>query len=67
MADDVWTTLVKGSLTFAHSRAGDLVSDSFSETGALVTSSFDSSPPETAKQRLEHLKEDIENPRGARP
>src|SRR5688500_9246343 len=38
MADDVWTALVKGSLAFAHSRAGDLVGDSFKDTGALVTS-----------------------------
>ena len=61
MADDVWTALVRGSLGFSQSRAGDLVGDSFNDTGALVTSLFDGSPPGTAKNRLEQLKEDIEN------
>jgi hypothetical protein len=61
MADDVWTALVKGSLAFAHSRAGDVVGDSFKDTGSLVTSLFDGSPAGTAKTRLEQLKTDIKN------
>ncbi len=61
MADDVWTALVKGTLVFTHSRAGEVVGDSFSDTGSLVTSLFDSSPAGTAKTRLDQLKKDIAN------
>ena len=61
MAEDVWTALCKGSLGFAQSRAADLTGDSFSDAGSLVASLFDGSPPGTAKQRLEKLKEDIKN------
>jgi hypothetical protein len=59
MADDVWTGLSNGALSFAHSRAGDLVGTSFSDAGSLVTSLFDHSPPGTAKTRLDQLKTDI--------
>ena len=61
MADDVWSTLAKGSLAFAHSRAGDLTQTSFKDAGSLVGSLFDASPAGTAKQRLDQLKTDIKN------
>lgn len=61
MADDVWAGLVHGCLGFANSRAGDLVGTSFNDTGSLVSSLFDSSPPGTTKARFEQLKSDIKN------
>jgi hypothetical protein len=61
MADDVWSALAKGSLAFAHSRAGDLTQTSFKDAGSLVGSLFDGSPAGTAKQRLDQLKTDIKN------
>src|ERR1700676_3745209 len=61
MADDVWSALAKGSLAFAHSRAGDLTQTSFKDAGSLVGSLFDASPAGTAKQRLDQLKTDIKN------
>jgi hypothetical protein len=61
MADDVWSGLSKGALAFGHSRAGQLTGSAFSDTGALVTSLFDSSPAGTSKTRLEQLKEDVKN------
>jgi hypothetical protein len=61
MADDVWSALVKGSLAFAHSRAGELTQTSFKDAGSLAGSLFDGSPAGTAKQRLDQLKKDIAN------
>ncbi|WP_085316832.1 DUF6603 domain-containing protein [Derxia lacustris] len=61
MAENVWTALVKGCLAFAHSRAGDLVGESFSDSGSLVKSLFDGSPAGTAKTRLDELKKDIKD------
>jgi hypothetical protein len=60
MADDVWTALVKGSLGFAHSRAGELTGTSFKDTGSLVSSLFDHSPAGSTKDRLKKLKDDLE-------
>jgi hypothetical protein len=61
MSDDVWSALAKGSLAFAHSRAGDLTQASFKDAGSLVGSLFDNSPAGTAKLRLDQLKTDIKN------
>lgn len=65
MADDVWSALVKGSLAFAHSRAGDLTKTSFKDAGSLAGSLFDGSPQGSAKQRLNQLKQDIKDLKAA--
>ena len=59
MADDVWAALVNGVLGFAHSRAGDLIDKSFSDTGKLASSLVDGSKPGTFKTKFETLKQDI--------
>jgi hypothetical protein len=61
MADDVWTSLVKGSLAFTQSRASQLVDDAFKDTGSLVSAVFDGSPEGTAKERLDTLSTDVKN------
>ncbi len=59
MADDVVSAFGKGVVGFAHSRAGELVGDSFSGSGALVASLFDGTSG-TTKQAFKKLKEDID-------
>lgn len=41
MSDDVFAAFGRGFVAFAHTRAADLVGDSFSDTGKLVTSLAD--------------------------
>lgn len=59
MSDDVWTALVKGSVSFAHSRAARLTATTFKDAGSLVGSLFDGAPPGNGKTRLQQLKADI--------
>lgn len=60
MSDDVWSALVKGVLGFAHSRAGDMVGDSFKDTGSFLKSLFDGSSG-TTKAAIEKIKTDVED------
>jgi len=59
--DDVWSALAKGCLAFSHSHAGKITGSSFKDSGSLVSSLADGSPPGTTKARFEQLKKDIKD------
>lgn len=56
MSDDVFSAFGRGFAGFAQSRAGDLVGDSFSDTGKLIESIFGDA---SFKEALDKLKADI--------
>lgn len=58
---DVWTGLVQGILSFGQTRVADMVGDSFSDTGAFVsTLAEDRAITPEVKSKFEELKEGIE-------
>ncbi|SMO77082.1 DUF6603 domain-containing protein [Paracoccus laeviglucosivorans] len=59
MADDVFSAFGRGFTAFAHTRAADLVGDSFSDTGKLVSSLADGQQG-TTKTAFDALKADVE-------
>lgn len=59
MSDDVFAAFGRGFVAFAHTRAADLVGDSFSDTGKLVTSLADGKTGST-KTAFDQLKTDID-------
>lgn len=59
MADDVFSAFGRGFVAFAHTRAADLVGDSFSDSGKLVSSLADGQEG-TTKTAFDALKADIE-------
>ncbi|MFT4013709.1 MAG: FIVAR domain-containing protein [Paracoccus sp. (in: a-proteobacteria)] len=59
MADDIFSAFGRGFVAFAHTRAADLVGDSFSDTGKLVSSLADGQEG-TTKTAFETLKQDIQ-------
>jgi hypothetical protein len=59
--DAVWSALAKGCLAFSHSHAGKITGSSFKDSGSLVSSLADGSPPGTTKARFEQLKKDIKD------
>lgn len=61
MPDDVWSALAKGSLAFSHSHAGKITGTTFKDSGSLVSSLADGSPPGTTKLRFEQLKKDFKD------
>lgn len=60
MSDDVWTALVKGVLSFSHSRASDMVGTTFKDTGSFLTSLLDGTSG-TTKTAIETIKTDVKN------
>ena len=60
MADDVWAALVKGYLSFAQTRAGDMAetsaADSVSLVGSLIPGAIEGKP----KEYLKKVKQDFE-------
>ena len=41
MSDDIFSAFGRGFVAFAHTKAADLVGDSFSDSGKLITSLAD--------------------------
>jgi hypothetical protein len=59
MADDVWTALMKGYLSFAHTRAGDMAESSAADSGSLVESLIPGATEGKPKEHLKKLKQDF--------
>lgn len=59
MADDVFTAFGRGFVAFAHTKAADLVGDSFKDTGSLITSLADGKTG-TTKTAFDTLKADVQ-------
>jgi hypothetical protein len=59
MADDVWTALMKGYLSFAHTRAGDMAETSAADSVSLVESLVPGATEGKPKELLKKLKQDF--------
>ena len=53
---NVWSELSRGCLAFTHTHADAITTTTFKDTGSLIQSLLDQSPPGVAKARLEQLK-----------
>jgi len=59
MADDVWTALMKGYLSFAQTRAGDMAESSGADSVSLVESLIPGATEGKPKEHLKKLKQDF--------
>lgn len=59
MTDDVFSAFGRGFVAFAHTRAADLVGDSFNDSGSLITSLADGKQG-TTKTAFDAVKADVE-------
>ncbi len=59
MSDDIFSAFGKGFVAFAHTRAADLVGDSFSDSGKLIDSLGDGQTG-TTKTAFEAVKADVQ-------
>lgn len=59
MSDDIFSAFGRGFVAFAHTKAADLVGDSFSDSGKLIASLADGQS-NTTKPAFEAVKKDVE-------
>jgi hypothetical protein len=60
MSDDIFSSFGRGFVAFAHTRAANLVGDSFSDSGKLIVSLADGKTG-TTKTAFDAVKDDVKN------